>query len=146
MKFWNSVLLAMAFAALTVFFAGCNPASNTTVNITTANKAATAPANTAVNAAPANAAPTVAKVETAPAGDSVGVAECDEYIRKYEACLTTIASKAPQAAPGLKSSFEAQRNAFKTAASTPAGKATLESTCKQAIETAKASTSQWCTW
>jgi hypothetical protein len=59
--------------------------------------------------------------------------------------LTTIAAKAPQAAPGLKSAFEAQRNGFKAAASTPQGKAALAGTCKQAIETAKTSTAQWCT-
>jgi len=88
-----------------------------------------------------------ANTTTAPAGDSVGVAECDEYIKKYEACLTKIAKDAPQAQPGLKTAFEAQRKAFKDAAANPQSKATLASTCKQAIDTAKASTSAYaCTW
>ena len=79
--------------------------------------------------------------------DSVGVAECDEYIKKYEACLTKIAEKAPQAQPGMKTAFEQQRNAFKQAASTEQGKASLATTCKQAIESAKQSTSAYaCTW
>jgi hypothetical protein len=80
-------------------------------------------------------------------GDSVGVPECDEYIKKYEACLTKIAAKAPQVEGPMKSAFQAQRNGFKTAASTPQGKATLASTCKQAMETAKSSTAAYsCDW
>jgi hypothetical protein len=73
------------------------------------------------------------------------VPECDEYIKKYEACLTTIAQKNPSVEPSMKQAFEAQRNGFKAAASTPQGKATLAGTCKQAMETAKTSTAQWCT-
>jgi hypothetical protein len=47
----------------------------------------------------------------------------------------------------MKSAFQAQRNGFKTAASTPQGKATLASTCKQAMETAKSSTAAYsCDW
>ncbi|HVE58731.1 MAG TPA: hypothetical protein VNB22_17995 [Pyrinomonadaceae bacterium] len=79
--------------------------------------------------------------------DSVGVPECDEYIKKYEACLTKIAEKAPQAQPGMKTAFEQQRNAFKQGASTEQGKATLATTCKQAIESAKQSTTAYgCAW
>jgi len=75
------------------------------------------------------------------------VAECDEYITKYEACLTKIAKAAPQVEPQLKQSFEAQRSSFKTAASNPQSKATLAGACKQAIETAKASTKAYaCEW
>lgn len=84
--------------------------------------------------------------ETA-SGDSVGVPECDEYIKKYEACLTKIAEKAPQAQPGLKTAFEQQRNGFKQAASTADGKKALGPQCKQMIETAKTSTSAYaCSW
>ena len=80
-------------------------------------------------------------------GDSVGVAECDEYIKKYEACLTSITAKAPQAAPGLKTAFEAQRKGFKDAAANPQSKATLAGTCKQAIETTKQATASYgCAW
>ena len=34
-----------------------------------------------------------------------GVPECDEYIKKYEACLTTIGAKDPQIAPQPEVSF-----------------------------------------
>lgn len=112
-----------------------------------------APSNSAAsNSKPADAPKTEApkteapKTETA-ATDSVGVAECDEYIKKYEACLTKIAAKAPQVEPSMKTAFKAQRDGFKQAAANPASKATLASTCKQAIETAKASTSAYaCEW
>ena len=86
----------------------------------------------------------VAKTDSA---DSVGVAECDEYIKKYEACLTKIAKDAPQAQPGMKTAFESQRKAFKDAAANPQAKATLASSCKQAIDSAKQSTSPYkCEW
>jgi hypothetical protein len=142
----KSLLIAATALCVAAIFIGCAGAGNTNVTVntaankTTANTTAntTAPANTAANTTSA------ANTTTASTGDSVGVPECDEYIKKYEECLTSIASKAPQAAPGLKTSFEAQRNAFKQAASTPQGKATLASTCTQAIATAKSSTAQWC--
>jgi len=148
MKFSTTVYLIAALALATVIvIAGCGGAANTTSN-TAANKSnttTTAPANNTTTTAPANN--TAAKTDTAPAGDSVGVPECDEYIKKYEACLTKIAAKAPQAEPALKTAFEGQRNAFKSAAATPQGKATLAATCKQAIDTAKASTSAYsCEW
>ena len=120
-----------------IFLANCSSTTTTTTNTNTAvvvNKPADSPKTDAP------------KTETT-SGDSVGVAECDEYIKKYEACLTKIAEKAPQAQTGMKTAFEQQRNAFKQAASTEQGKATLATTCKQAIETAKQSTSAYaCTW
>lgn len=137
-----------AFLCAAIIFAGCTTASNTASNTATANKANTASANTSTPASnTSNPANSSVKTETAPAGDSVGVAECDEYIKKYEACLTKIASKAPQAEGPLKTAFQAQRDGFKKAAETPQGKATLATACKQAIETAKASTSAYaCEW
>lgn len=149
MKFNTSVLLVAVFAFGALFFAACgSPASNTASNTTTANKAnTTAPSNTTTASTPAASNTETAKSETAPAGDSVGVAECDEYIKKYEACLTKIASKAPQAEGPLKTAFQAQRDGFKKAAETPQGKATLATACKNAIDTAKASTSAYaCEW
>jgi hypothetical protein len=148
MKFYPNVLIMAAFLCAAIIFAGCTTASNTASNTATANKANTASANTSTPASnTSNPANSSVKTETAPAGDSVGVAECDEYIKKYEACLTKIASKAPQAEGPLKTAFQAQRDGFKKAAETPQGKATLATACKQAIETAKASTSAYaCEW
>lgn len=69
--------------------------------------------------------------------DSIGVPECDDYIKKYEACLLKVAEKAPQVKDQMKTSFETARNGWKQAASTPQGKATLASACKQAADAAK---------
>jgi len=129
-----------------IFLANCSTTTTTNGNTAVVKPANTA--NTAKTDAPKNDAPKTdaLKPETT-SGDSVGVAECDEYIKKYEACLTKIADKAPQAQGPLKTAFEQQRNAFKQAASTEQGKTSLASTCKQAIESAKQSTSAYaCTW
>jgi hypothetical protein len=125
------------FAALVcgVFFlASCS--STTPTNSNTAvvvNKPADSPKTT-----------DAPKTETA---DSVGVPECDDYIKKYEACLTKIAKDAPQVQPSLKTSFEQQRSAIKQAVSTPQGKSMMATQCKQYVESAKQATSAYaCSW
>jgi hypothetical protein len=79
---------------------------------------------------------------TTASGDKVGVAECDEYIEKMEACF----AKMPEAQRGVvKTNFESLRKTWKDAASTPNGKAGLTSGCKAALDGAKQSYS-FCTW
>lgn len=119
-----------------------------------------APAANNGNAKPANAAPATKadapktdapkaddkKTEVA-TGDSIGVPECDEYIKKYEACLTKIAAKAPAVEGPMKQAFETARKGWKDAAANPAGKATLASACKTAMDTAKSTTTAYaCEW
>jgi hypothetical protein len=146
MRFNFNVVAATAAMICAFLIGGCT--KQTTPNAEATNKTTTTTTKTTTNTASEKPATgETAKTEAAPAGDSVGVAECDEYIKKYEACLTKIAANAPAAQGPLKQAFEAQRNGFKSAASTPQGKATLVSTCKQAIETAKASTKAYsCEW
>jgi hypothetical protein len=145
-KLNKNVFLAMALIVSLIGLIGCdrtetNTANNTTVVTNTANT--TTPANT--TAAP-NTNTETANTTTA-AGDKIGVAECDDYVEKYEACLNTIAGKYPQAAPALKSAYETQRDAFRKAAANPQAKAGLAAGCKQAIETAKQATSAYaCQW
>lgn len=65
-------------------------------------------------------------------GDSTGVPECDEYIKKYEGCM----SKVPEAGKAaMEQAFKTQRESFKSGASTPEGKAALKGTCKQLTDT-----------
>ena len=74
------------------------------------------------------------KDEAAAEGAGIGVKECDEYITKYEACIGKMGAAAKTAAePG----FKAQRDAFKQAAGTPAGKAALGTQCKAAMDAIK---------
>lgn len=142
----NTFVRFFAFAAMVcgVFFLANCGGSTTTSNNTTANTATT---NTTKPAATTSPATDATKTDTTASTDSVGVPECDEYIKKYEACLTKIAAKAPQVEENMKTAFKAQRDGFKQAAANPASKAQLPSTCKQAMETAKQATSTYaCEW
>jgi hypothetical protein len=75
----------------------------------------------------------------------IGVAECDEYVTKYEKCVT---SKAPAASRvELKSNVEAMQSSWKAAAANPAAARSLAQGCKQALVTAKtAMASYGCEW
>lgn len=103
----------------------------------TAKPAAAPQATTA--AAPAAAAP------VAVAAGDFGVPECDEYVRKYLACID---GKVPEAARGmLKQSLDQTRDAWKKAAATPQGRAGLTAGCTQAMTGAKqAMTVYGCQW
>jgi len=84
-----------------------------------------------------------AKTDTAaaPTADSIGVAECDDYLKRYEAC---VASKVPDSVKGtLKQSLDQTRAAWKSAAATDAGKQGLAMACKQAYDASKASMQQY---
>jgi hypothetical protein len=135
----TKILLTAALSiAAAILLIGCGGASNTATNTPAKNAA---PANTATGAAPvtdAGKTDPAAKADTA--DPNTGVAECDEYIKKYEACLTKIAKAAPQVEAPMKQNFEGQRNSFKTAAANPQAKATLGAKCKEAMETAKTAT------
>jgi hypothetical protein len=78
-------------------------------------------------------------------GDKIGVAECDEFIQKYEACVN---SKVPETARSMvKANLDTMRTAWKKAAETPQGKAGLAQGCKQALEQAKTTMGTYgCSW
>jgi hypothetical protein len=139
MNFKNRLVLVSIFALSLVFgLMGCGAAdttkTNTTTNTTT-NKTTTAD----------NKSTTTTNTTTTTTEDSVGVAECDEYIKKYEACVNSKVPEASRAA--LKTAFEQQRKGFKDAAANPSSKASLASSCKTMLETAKSSMSAYgCEW
>ncbi len=60
----------------------------------------------------------------------VGIAECDEYLERYEACLQASGAPAARAFQALK----AQRDSFRIAAGTPEGKAGLGARCRAMID------------
>ena len=82
---------------------------------------------------------------TAAAGGKIGVAECDEFIQKYEACVN---SKVPETARSMvKANLDTMRNAWKKAAETPQGKAGLAQGCRQALDQAKTTMGSYgCAW
>jgi hypothetical protein len=66
-----------------------------------------------------------------------GVKECDDYLNAVVACVD---SKVPEAARAmLRQSLEQSKAAWKQAASTPQGKASLAGACQQARQAARAS-------
>ena len=75
------------------------------------------------------------KETQAAAGDSVGVAECDQYLTAYESCLK---DKVPAAAREMmKTSFDSTRASWRQAAATPEGRAGLATACKTARDAAR---------
>lgn len=86
------------------------------------------------------------KTETTGASaESVGVAECDEYLTKYDKCLS---DKVPEAArPQMKQSIATMRSTWKQTAANPASKVGLAQGCKAALESAKTAMGAYgCEW
>jgi hypothetical protein len=100
------------------------PATNAPAANTNAGKAAataTAPASTT----------------TASTGDKIGVPECDEYLDKYQACIS---GKVPEAARAQYETTLAQtRKSWRDLAANPQTKASLAAACKTATESARTS-------
>jgi pectate lyase len=141
----------MLFVVCAFLFAACsttdtNTASNTTANAnsnkavttttTTNSTSTTGPAN--ANTASTNTATTTTNTATTTAtGDKIGVAECDEYIAKYEACIS---GKVPEAARAQYNSGLAQmRKSWQSLAANPQTRASLAQACKTASENARQS-------
>jgi len=69
---------------------------------------------------------------TTSAGEKIGVPECDDFITKYDACVS---SKVPEAARAqYKSAISQWRSSWKKLADNPSTKGTLAAACKQAAE------------
>ena len=68
---------------------------------------------------------------------STGIAACDEFLTKYDAC---VGSKIPEAQRAtFKTQIDQTRKAWVDMAKNPSTKATMESTCKQTMDATKAS-------
>jgi ABC-type uncharacterized transport system auxiliary subunit len=82
---------------------------------------------------------------TASSSEKIGVPECDDYIEKYEACIT---GKVPEAArAAIKSSFEQTRKTWKDLAANPQTKNSLASVCKMSKDAVQKSMEAYkCDW
>lgn len=88
---------------------------------------------------------TTTTTTTASSGEKIGIPECDDFIAKYDACVSSKVPEAQQAQ--LKSAVDQWRSSWKKLASNPATKGTLAAACKQAAEQqAAALKSYGCTW
>jgi len=106
-----------------VLMVGCAKSESTT------NKDATAPATSKPATSPATT--------TASSSDSIGVAECDAFLKSYEACVK---DKVPEAQRATFNTGLAQwRKSWHDLAQNPQTKATLASICKTQLDNAKQS-------
>jgi hypothetical protein len=97
----------------------------------------------AATSTPAATTPATTPASTSASGD-FGVAECDDYVKKYLACIDKLA---PAAQTQARQALDQSRDAWKQAASTDAGRAGLATACKAASDAAgTALRAQGCAW
>ena len=82
---------------------------------------------------------------SASAGEKIGVPECDDFIAKYDACVS---SKVPEAARAqYQSAVKQWRESWKKLADNPQTKGTLAAACKQARTQQEAALKSYgCAW
>ncbi|PYS23717.1 MAG: hypothetical protein DMF72_08625 [Acidobacteria bacterium] len=82
---------------------------------------------------------------TTSSGDKIGIAECDDFIAKYEACVS---GKVPEMARAqYQTAIKQWRESWKKLAENPQTKGTLAAACKQAKEQQEAALKSYgCTW
>jgi hypothetical protein len=143
-SFPAKVLLATVVGfCLGLLLVACGTSNdNSTANSSTSNTSNTKSTEVA---AKSTVTPTPATTAGSSAGEKTGVPVCDEYIEKYEKCLS---DKVPEAARAqLRSSLDTTRKAWKEAAATPQGKAGLAQGCQAALNTARQTMSAYgCSW
>lgn len=79
------------------------------------------------------------------AGDAIGVAECDDYLKKVETC---IAEHVPEDAQAMqRQSMDDMRNQWRQAAENPTAREGLAAGCKAALDTARSTFAAYgCEW
>ena len=110
------------------------------------NKTETSNSNTAAdNSNKSKPAGTTTTSATAPAGEKIGVPECDDFIAQYDACVS---SKVPEMARAqYQSALKQWRESWKKLAENPQTKGTLAAACKQAREQQEAALKSYgCSW
>ena len=141
----RSIVSLMLSVSCALVLAACGGSETTTTNSTNATganqTATTTTTTTTTTSTPATTStpstPATTTTTTSSSGDKIGVAECDDYLAKYEACLT---GKVPEAARAQFNSALAQtRSSWRQLASTAQGKAGLAQACKMAADQTKQS-------
>ena len=115
-KLLISIALFASFALLLTACGGTEKASNGNSNTASTTSSPAAATSTS-------------------AGDKVGIPECDDYLTKYEACVS---GKVPEAARAqYKTSLEQTRKSWREMAANPQTKAGLAKACQMATDQAK---------
>jgi len=112
------MILLVASVVLAIGLFACSKSDNMSSNNSNSTTTAEKPATSTTTAASS--------------GEKIGVPECDDFIAKYDACVS---DKVPAAAREQYKSAVAQwRASWKKLAENPQTKGTLASACKQAAE------------
>jgi hypothetical protein len=123
----KTILAAMCLFGLLIF--GCAKPDQST------NRESSVPA--ASNTAPSSSTPASTSTASTTSGEKIGIAECDQFIAAYEACVT---SKVPaEARAQYNTALNQWRSSWRQLAANPQTKGTLGTACKQAIEQARTS-------
>jgi hypothetical protein len=76
---------------------------------------------------------------------TTGIAACDDFLKTYEQCISTMIPDAQRAM--FKGQFDQLRNAWSDMAKNPSSRANLEASCKQSAAQTKAALSNFgCTF
>ena len=127
----NALLVACVLCAAILI--GCSKTETTTNT------------NSNTMAANSNKATTKTTSTTASTGDKVGIPECDDFLAKYEACVS---GKVPEMArEQYHNSIKQLKESWKKLADNPQTKGTLAAACKQSREQTEAALKSYgCSW
>jgi hypothetical protein len=140
----NMLRLDKKFILIAVLFCGVNGLAGCSGAPTTSNSGNSVVVANGGNTSAATTPANTAKTETTAAREKIGVAECDEFIEKYEVCLTKIPENERDAKKGA---LDLSRMIWKEDAATPKGRATLAKRCKVVMDITKQTTLQYgCEW
>ena len=136
------VLLTLP-AACALLLAGCGGSETTTngSNQTSTNKTTTTttttPATTTTTTTTTPATTTTTPATTTASGTKIGVAECDDFLDKYEACVT---GKVPaEGRAQWNAALTQWRTQWKQLADNPQTRSSLAAACKMAADQSRQS-------
>ena len=120
------LILAVLCAALLIGCSTTNNNNNSTATEGNKNTGVTAPSTT-----------TTTSSSSTTSGEKIGIAECDDFLAKYDDCVTKNVPAAQRAQ--YESSLKQWRDSWRQLAKNEMTKGTLTAACKQAMEQAKSS-------
>jgi len=122
------ITLGILITAVALVLLACSKAENTS----NSNNSSTTAQKSTATPGTATTSTTSTTSTTASAGDKIGVPECDDFIAKYETCVS---GKVPEIARAqYQSAVKQWKESWKKLAENPQTKGTLVSACKQARE------------
>ena len=129
------LVLSILCAAILI---GCSKTemSNSNTTADNSNKSATGTTGTTSTSGTSTSGTSTAGTTTS-SGEKIGIPECDDFLTKYEACVS---NKVPEAARAqYQTGLKQWRDSWKKMADNPQTKGALAAACKQARDSSEAS-------